>query len=290
MLKRLLTLSLSLLVFSGCFYNIKADQPIYMQKYGRSLTEDIAKAKAGDIEMQAELAEKYATGKGLKNNPDETLKWLKLAAKNGHMESQYKMGLFNHYLQTMLTSHDKARKWYKKAADQGHLKAQTALAIMNIIHYKADDKDAELVKKAAKKGSIKATRQLIIYYSKTNPEKAITSSKNFAAPLGYPKIDNFIFDENPQKIVNMMNTTSAWAEMESPKYCYEQAYLGLIKITAYEKGILYFQQPKNENNPDANYCLYVMMSQGLGVQANPELAEEYRKRAIELLNKQKKSQ
>lgn len=84
-------------------------------------------AESGDALAQYVLGEKYRYDK----NIAEALKWLKLSADQGYAEAMYQLGLiydYGHY--GVKKDVAEATKWYRLAVEKGHDQARQALGIM----------------------------------------------------------------------------------------------------------------------------------------------------------------
>jgi hypothetical protein len=56
------------------------------------------------------------------------LEWYRKAAKQGHLEAAYNLGMSYHYGIGVVEDEVEASTWYTKAAEQGHEPSQTGLA------------------------------------------------------------------------------------------------------------------------------------------------------------------
>ena len=103
------------------------------------------KACCGDMEAQFSLAQTIL-GKG--GDIEEAVKWYHEAARQGHVEAQYMMGL------SFIHDHneDAAIEWFRKAAGNGHRRAQFWLA-QTILDKGGDIEEAvKWLRKAAEQG------------------------------------------------------------------------------------------------------------------------------------------
>lgn len=84
-------------------------------------------ADSGDAFAQYVLGEKYRYDK----NIVEALKWLKLSADQGYAEAMYQLGLIYDYgHHGAKRDISEAAKWYRLAVEEGHEQAKVALGIM----------------------------------------------------------------------------------------------------------------------------------------------------------------
>ena len=84
----------------------------------------LAKAQQGDAAAQYEAANCYRNGKGVEKNPQEAIRWLDLAAAQGHLQAQ--LLLADCLMEDADTPQDKTRaaEYYLAAAEQGNAVAQ----------------------------------------------------------------------------------------------------------------------------------------------------------------------
>jgi hypothetical protein len=89
-------------------------------------------AMAGDARAQYELGMQYLTGEviGVKN-PVQALKWLESAAKQGHVEARYNLGVMYRAGQGTLQNYETAFQWFELAAMQNHADAQYNVGMMH---------------------------------------------------------------------------------------------------------------------------------------------------------------
>ena len=107
----------------------------------------LRQARAGDVQAQYRLGqffEEDGRGTGQVNEP--ALHWYRLAAAQGHAESQYNLGrMYGNGLGSGAPQDDKeAVKWYRLSAAQGDSYAQNALGVMYEMGrgLKQDDQEA----------------------------------------------------------------------------------------------------------------------------------------------------
>lgn len=89
--------------------------------------EDIkARAEAGDAGAQTNLGFMHLEAK----NEDEAANWFRLAAEQGDLVAQDKIGGMYLYGIGVQINHQEALKWYRLAAEQGHAWSQRSIATM----------------------------------------------------------------------------------------------------------------------------------------------------------------
>jgi hypothetical protein len=90
-----------------------------------------ARAAAGDAQSQYELGMMLLNGEGgVARNPTEALKWLETAAKSGHADARYTLGIMHQKGQGALQNFEQALHWFEAAAAQNHANAQYNAALM----------------------------------------------------------------------------------------------------------------------------------------------------------------
>jgi TPR repeat protein len=90
-----------------------------------------AKAAAGDAQSQYELGLLLLNGEqGASKNPAQALTWLEMAAKSGHANARYTLGIMYQKGQGALQNFEQALHWFEAAAAQNHPSAQYNAALM----------------------------------------------------------------------------------------------------------------------------------------------------------------
>ncbi len=79
-----------------------------------------AAAAAGDSEACFDLGYRYHLGKGLPQDPAQSVKWYRLAAEQGHDDAQCMLGIHYYYGMGVRQSKREAKKWFTLAAEQGN--------------------------------------------------------------------------------------------------------------------------------------------------------------------------
>jgi hypothetical protein len=81
-------------------------------------------ADQGDVQAQFKLGVMYGDGRGVAQDHAEAVKWFRLAADQGDAGAQINLGLIYSIGRGVAQDHAEAVKWYRLAADQGHASAQ----------------------------------------------------------------------------------------------------------------------------------------------------------------------
>lgn len=76
------------------------------------------------VQAQFEVGYAYSLGRGTKQNDEEAMIWLEMAAAQGHAEAQYLLGC----LLLVCERNDEAVRWLRKASEAGHTEATLQLA------------------------------------------------------------------------------------------------------------------------------------------------------------------
>ena len=84
--------------------------------YQVALAEWVPLAEQGDIDSQNTLAAMYKLGLGVKKNPEEAVKWYRLAAEQGDAAGQYGLGTMYAAGEGLLQDYNVALKWFNLAA------------------------------------------------------------------------------------------------------------------------------------------------------------------------------
>ena len=83
-----------------------------------------------DAEAQFELGRRLVWGlEGTKKDPRAGLKWLRLAAEQGHARAQTQLGMAYQKGRGVGRNIPESAKWMRKAAEQGHPKAQFEMGV-----------------------------------------------------------------------------------------------------------------------------------------------------------------
>ncbi len=77
----------------------------------------LIQATKGRVEAQTSLGKCYAAGLGVDQNPEEAVKWYRMAAVKGDFEAQYLLGLACDRGMGIPQDHAQAVIWYRKAAE-----------------------------------------------------------------------------------------------------------------------------------------------------------------------------
>jgi len=98
--------------------------------YATTLTEWRPLAEQGDPTAQHHLGWLYVIGRGVPQNYEEAVRWLRKAAEQGDSDAQTNLGSLYLLGEGLPQDYTEALKWLRTAADQGHPFAQTKLGIM----------------------------------------------------------------------------------------------------------------------------------------------------------------
>ncbi len=87
-------------------------------------------AEAGEPLAQTKTADNYATGRGVRVNFKEAVKWYRKAAEQNEPRAQYNLGYMYYNSEALPRDYKKAVYWFTKAAEQGNSGAQCNLGLM----------------------------------------------------------------------------------------------------------------------------------------------------------------
>jgi TPR repeat protein len=142
-------------------------------------SEMVSKANSGDPQAQFDLAMAYREGKDIQKDLQASFKWLKEAAKTGHVEAQYELARdyaveaegnretsrlgVGTAIKYFARDYGFAVQWFHEAAQKGHVGAQLELAKLYFAGWgiqQSDDKAKEWAEKAKAKGNKDADKVL----------------------------------------------------------------------------------------------------------------------------------
>ncbi len=195
-----------------------------MQKY--VLKQKIARAKAGDADVQCELGRAYLYGDDIKCNAKKGEKYLLLAAAQSHAEAQFELGKFYLERDTEKAENwlvkavgngsgeaayiiglryydgeraprnlDKAIQWYEVSAKRGHIPSITMLGAIykNCNDGRAKVKVRDLLTKAAEQGVAEAQYELALCYYGKDMEKTVSWLEKSAKGNFFPAYEKLAF-------------------------------------------------------------------------------------------------
>lgn len=123
------------------------------------------RAQSGDAGAQFELAEIYFYGTGHQPlDVNTALQWYEKAARNGHVEAQYKLGMFYYNGEIVSKNLSKARNWIKKAAARNHSEAKKRIAVLDPQFKHSQPSPSTSLITQARKGDTEAQYQLGLLY------------------------------------------------------------------------------------------------------------------------------
>jgi len=120
-------------------------------------------AHANDADAQHRITTLYRHGCGLAQDRTEYGRWLRRAARRGHVEAQYHLGAYHRSTLTKKRSSTEAANWLRRAAQKGHPAAQFTLAQLYEIGAGVRRSQTEAqawYRKAAEQGYALAQRRL----------------------------------------------------------------------------------------------------------------------------------
>lgn len=237
------------------------------------------KANKGDKEAQYNLARIYLSSDD-NNKIIEGHYWLKEAAKDNHLQSQYMLGLTYLLGKNIEQNFEQAHFWFKKAAESGHIKSQHQLGLM-FLDGDVLEQDIEQAKhwlaKAAEQGNVHSQLNLGLMYLHGN---GVIKNKHEAYSWLTKAADQN--NSDAQYILGTMHYFGEGLEQDSQnaKVLFElsanqnnadaQLLLGLMYIHDNEIGYDYqnsyhwFSKAANQGNIYAQNIKSIMLYYGIG--------------------------
>ena len=128
-------------------------------------------AEQGDIRSQFKLGQMYDEGKGVKQDDAQAVYWYRKAGEKGHVNAQYRLATIYSNPLSPAWNYKQAVYWYHKAALQGHADSQCELASLYSIGLGVSRNDEQAVywyRKAAEQGYARGQYNLgVMYYKDT---------------------------------------------------------------------------------------------------------------------------
>ena len=84
-------------------------------------------AEQGYDKAQFFLGIMYQSGRGVKQDTVEAVKWYRKAAEQGYAKAQFNLGVMYYNGEGVKRNPSKAKEWFRKACDNGHQNACDAL-------------------------------------------------------------------------------------------------------------------------------------------------------------------
>ncbi len=131
-----------------------------------------AKAEQGDTDAEFALGSLYDTGRNVKKDQKEAVRWFMRAAKKGHSGAQNSLGSMYQAGEGVPRDYAEAARWYTLAAKQNNATAQMNLGYMydKGLGVPKDNRRAiELYTQAAERGKIGAMLNLGMMFAKGEP-------------------------------------------------------------------------------------------------------------------------
>lgn len=116
------------------FLAMTASRPAYAEAAPDALRERIEEwqilARNGDLTAQFSLGMAYSTGKGVRLDSFESVRWFRMAAEKGHREAQYNLGLALEKGRGVFMNYTEALLWYRRAALQDYAPAMNGIGMI----------------------------------------------------------------------------------------------------------------------------------------------------------------
>ena len=262
-------------------------------------TTDLLREKAlgGDVKAQYELSVRLDDLNG--SNPAEVASWLKLAARAGLKEAQYRLGEYLMKGHAAIVSNPvEAMSWFQRAADQGMPQAQFALANCFELGYNGQESLTDAINwyQQAKSGGISGADQKLsqCYKKLATGGQTVTgmmSSLQAAAQTGDPDalyalaVYTRTKQQDPDQVVKALQDASGQGHLKALLLLSELLLKGDGVARNPADAIRYLQQAMNQhNNSTAVLLLAACARAGIGGPKDANAAFGLVQRAITLNN------
>ena len=242
-----------------------------------------------DVNAQYELACRLERGDGIPVNLEESAKWMRSAAEQGHREAQWRLG--QQYLNGTYVKRDmdQALRWLRRSAKEGYEPAQFALGQMYETGLGVAQDLLQAIswyQEAARQGNGKAEQQLSICFMKCH--ESGTESEGMEAwlrgraqasdPIALFDLANYLRKQNePKNALEIMQLM-----IESAQKGHDVAQLMLGKETLfsgdaqgtknYEQSFYWLSQSAQRGNVEAMALVASCYRCGTGIAPNPTMA------------------
>jgi TPR repeat protein len=259
----------------------------------------IEKAQAGDLPSQVLLWLAYSGGHGVPKSTQKGIPWLRKAAEQGSLESQFVLStIYEFGSGGEKVNHTEAFKWAMQAAQRGHMVAQHNVA-GDYFHGMGVPKDLEQARywytQAAEQGFAHSEWMLgriyvegigvppnreegLKWYSKSlaqgHAPTMMTLAAMYTDPSGVPRDLQLVFDLHRAAA----QQGNHYSEFELGRI-YRAGYLG---APDYSQAIAWFQKAATANYGPADRFLGEMYETGKGVATDPAQAVSHYERAADL--------
>lgn len=148
-MKRIVVMIVSMLLCMATF--AQTSQPSFSQQ--------LTKARNGDVEAMYDVAIRYYDGIGVEKNKRESFNWFLKAAEKGHVDAMIEVAECYYYGTGVEADEDEGFYWMLKAAEAGDVYAMEDIA-KDYVYYGNNDEAYKWLSKAAEKGSKTAVEAL----------------------------------------------------------------------------------------------------------------------------------
>ena len=248
-----------------------------------------AAAEKGSVQALNGLGYIHLNGIGVKKDIKKAMQYMKKAADLGHVESMTNLGVFYLNGDGVDKDYDLAFDYFYKAAEAGHINGIFNLGIMYLYGYGTEDSciDAlELFNKAIAKGELAdVTARAYSFYRQGDFQSAyllyslgsLLGFENAQLSAGHMWEKNSVpFHCRSEPIQCAAHFYTQAAHMHDSQWAYMKlgdiAYSGGLSFPHdYESAFLLYSDAYEE--PQAIFNIAHMLSEGLGVEKDPEKAE-----------------
>lgn len=226
-----------------------------------TLKQELAKAEAGDVNAQSNIAFMYAKGISCDRDDEEAAKWYLKAATQGHLNSQYNLGVLYAKGRGVDQDYAKSFKWYLKAAEQNDANAQSTVAMMylkGVGTAKSPEDALELYKLSAENGHINS-----MYNYADMLARGIGTKKDLVKAVEWYKQAADKGHVNAQVNLGFMYGKGQGVERDDTE--------------AYH----WYRKAAESGHPNAQFNLGVIYSKGRGIPKNIEEAIKWYQKAYD---------
>ena len=148
-MKRIMTMIVSMLLCMATFAQTSLP----------SFSQQLTKARNGDVEAMYDVAVRYYVGNGVEKNKRESFNWFLKAAEKGDVDAMIDVAECYYYGKGVEADEDKGFYWMLKAAEAGNAYAMEDIA-KHYVYYENNDEAYKWYSKAAEKGNKTAVEAL----------------------------------------------------------------------------------------------------------------------------------
>ena len=273
-------------------YNIGIEH--YNQQEYSEAIKWLKKAAEKDFaKAQCNLGDCYYFGYGVEQSYTEAVKWYKKAAEQEYAQAQYNLGDCYYFGYGVEQSYTEAVKWYTLAAEQGNEKAQEALARLEEVKRKAEEKrKQEAEEEARRKAQEEAEKNYNIgieHYKKEEYSEAAKWYKK-AAEQGHAEAQCQLarcyswghgLTKDYSKAFEWYKKAAEQGHAEAQCQLADCYFWGHGLTKDYSKAFEWYKKAAEQGNAEAQGSLGYCYGTGSGTAKNEAEAFKWYKKAVE---------